>query len=141
MGRILGIDHGLKRIGLALSDPSKIIASPLTTLITEKTTEKTIDKLLAQIAEHDLEAIVVGHPIRLSGQIGLAADEVQHFVEKLRAKTDIPVHLWDERLTTLQANRAMQEGGLSRKKRAKKVDAMAAILILQSYLDSQSTLN
>jgi putative pre-16S rRNA nuclease len=137
MGRKLGIDHGLKRIGLALSDPTGTLASPLPTLIAERQTEKTLDKLLAVIAEHDIDEIVLGLPYRLSGQIGLQADEVKHFADALSKRTSIPVTLWDERLTSLQADRAMREGGLSRKKRAQRVDQLAAVLILQSYLDSR----
>lgn len=138
MGRKLGIDHGLKRIGLALSDPMGIIASSLPTLKTERTTEKTLDRLLEVIAEHDIDEIVIGLPYRLSGQIGLQADEVRHFAEALGHRINIPITYWDERLTSVQADRAMREGGLSRKKRAQRVDQVAALLILQSYLDSPS---
>ena len=113
-----------------------VIASPLPTLKTERTTEKTLDRLLDILSQHDIDEIVIGLPYRLSGQIGLQADEVRHFAEALGHRINIPITFWDERLTSLQADRAMREGGLSRKKRAKHVDALAAVLILQSYLDS-----
>lgn len=138
--RILAIDYGLKRIGLALSDESQILASALPTLMAERETAKTIDKLLAIIGEHEIEEIVIGMPFHLSGKLGLQADEVKHFASELEKRCKIKITLWDERLTSLQAERAMKEGGLSRKKRAGKVDAMAAVLILQSFLDSRRPL-
>lgn len=134
--RIVGIDYGKKRIGIALSDERKILARGLQTLLAEKKTEATIDKMLAALAPFSVQEIVVGLPLKMSGQIGLSGDEVQHFVDLLRQKTAIPVVLWDERLTTVQAERSLKEGNLSRKKRSLVVDQVAAIILLQSYLDS-----
>ena len=135
MGRALGIDYGLKRIGLALSDPSKFLASTLTTVHAEKKLHATLTKLLKTIEEHDIDQIVIGLPYRMNGTIGLQADEVKHFAEELKKRTDIPIALWDERLTTVQAERVMKEAGLSRKKRTKSIDALSAVIMLQSFLD------
>lgn len=130
MGRILGVDWGLKRIGLALSDPTKLIASTLKNVAS-------IKELLEVIAQYELEEIVIGLPYRMNGQIGLQADEVKHFALKVKEGTNVPVTLWDERLTTVQAERTMKEAGLSRKKRAKAIDPLAAAIMLQSYLDKK----
>ena len=139
--RILAIDHGAARIGLAISDERKIIATPLPTLLAEKKTEATITKLLqileAYQQEHhcSLEAIIVGMPLKMNGKIGLQADEVQHFMDVLSSKTSIPIIPWDERLTTVLAERSLRESNMSRKKRSKVIDSVASVLILQSYLD------
>jgi len=137
LARILGVDYGLKRIGLALSDPTQLIASTLCTVQAEKTLEKTVTKLLGVIGDYDIETIVVGLPYRMSGEMGLQADEVKHFVAELEKQCDIPVALQDERLTTVQAERVMKEAGLSRKKRTKSIDALSAVVFLQCYLDNQ----
>lgn len=140
--RIVGIDYGMARIGLAISDPTKWIASPLETLTTEKKGEKTAEKVLASLNEYcqkmgcTIECIVMGMPLLMNGKRGLLADEVHHFVELLKRLTQIPIVMWDERLTTVQAERSLRESSLSRKKRAKIVDSVAAIIILQSYLDA-----
>lgn len=141
--RIVGIDYGLARIGIALSDESKIIASPLRTITSEKRAELSVTKLLQELAKHQEEnrytllEIVVGLPLMMSGKPGLLADEVQHFVELLRAATSIPIVTWDERLTTVQAERSLRESNMTRKKRAKIVDNISAAILLQSYLDAK----
>lgn len=140
--RIIGIDFGLARIGIAVSDESKILATPLTTVTAEKKLENTVDKLIELLDTHQkehnytLEAIVVGLPLMMSGKMGLMSDEVGHFVETLKKKTSIPIKTWDERLTSAQADRSLREFSLSRKKRAKVVDKVSAVLILQNYLDT-----
>ncbi|MBS0622829.1 MAG: Holliday junction resolvase RuvX [Verrucomicrobia bacterium] len=139
MSRILSIDFGKKRIGLALSDEQKILASPLATLEAKVQLAGTVAQLVEKFKEYDLEEIVIGLPLRLSGQSGLQADEVKHFAKQLEGRTEARLILWDERLTSTQAERAMREGGLSRKKRSKLIDACAAVIILQSYLDSRQT--
>lgn len=143
--RILAIDYGLARIGLALSDESQMIASPLATMKAEKQSEKTVKKLLTEIIRHqkelqyELEEIVVGLPLLLSGKTGLLADEVHHFVALLKKEIPVPIYTWDERLTSVQADRAMRESGsMSRKKRAQSVDSVASVILLQSYLDHKS---
>lgn len=142
--RTLGIDFGMRRMGLALSDERGIIASPLETFHTENKTPQTIIKLLATIAEIcqkyrcEIEKIVIGLPLMMSGRHGLLADEVDHFVKLLKESTTIPIFTWDERLSTVQAERSLRESSLSRKKRTKVVDIVSAAIILQSYLDLQN---
>jgi putative Holliday junction resolvase len=139
--RIIGLDYGLARIGVALSDERQFIASPMITFKCEKKLEETVIKLLYQLNEHAeankyvIEEIVVGLPLMMSGKKGMIADEVLHFVELLRLKTAIPISTWDERLTTVQADRSLREGSMSRKKRSKVVDVVAACIILQNFLD------
>ena len=139
--RVIGIDYGLKRIGIAYSDENKILASPLVMVLAEKKLEVTIQKLLQTLSDHqkelsyEVEAIVVGLPLMMSGKSGLIADEVKHFVDKLKLATPVPVHTFDERLTSVQAERSMREANFSRKKRTKYVDTASAVIILQNYLD------
>ncbi len=113
--RLIGIDFGMSRIGLALSDERQIIASPLLTLKTEKKTDQTIAKLLALLVELEqknnceIEEIIIGLPLMMSGRMGFLADEVKHFVQLLSQVTSIPIRTWDERLTTVQAERSLRE--------------------------------
>jgi putative Holliday junction resolvase len=139
MSRIISIDYGLARIGVARSDPMKVLASPLTTIQTERKLELTLAKVAEEIGKHNIEKVVVGNPLHMNGKSGCQSDEVREFASRLETLlVDIPVVLWDERLTTVQAERAMREGGMNRKKRMKVVDSVAAVLILQSFLDAQS---
>lgn len=133
--RIAAIDFGLARLGVALSDELKIFAMPLMTITSESKSEKTVAKVVEELAKYNLETIVVGLPLMMSGKMGMLADEVKHFVDLLRQATTVPVITWDERLTTVQAERSMREGSMSRKKRSKIVDKVAAVIILQNYLD------
>lgn len=139
--RIASIDYGLARIGLAISDETKTIAMSLPTLTCEKKTEDTAKKLMKTLEDHQkdqnysLSEIVIGLPLMMSGKTGFLADETQYFIGLLKGLTSIPIISWDERLTSVQADRSMREGNLSRKKRAKSVDNVAAIIILQNYLD------
>lgn len=140
MVRILSIDYGMARIGMALSDELKMIASPLPTLQAEKKLESTVCRVASELAvltkTYKIEEIVLGFPLKMDGKVGLMADEVSLFADLLREHTSIPVRLWDERLTSVMADRSMREGRMNRKKRAGSVDRVAAVLILQSYLDS-----
>jgi putative holliday junction resolvase len=139
--RIVGLDFGLARIGIAISDEQKIIATPMMTLQAEKKTEETILKLLTELRHNEhvrnyqITEIVIGLPLLMSGKKGMLADEVLHFVELLKKQIEIPITLWDERLTSVQAERSLREGSLTRKKRSRIVDTVAATIILQSYLD------
>lgn len=139
--RIIGIDFGLSRLGLALSDANKIIASPLMIITVEKRSEQTVQKLVTlfnQIQEEhkcEIETIVVGMPYMMSGKTGFLADEVKHFIQLLSQITPIPIKTWDERLSTVQAERSLREGHMTRKQRSKVVDRISAAIILQSYLD------
>lgn len=134
MGRILGIDFGMKRIGLALSDPSKIIASPLKSLQAGKSLEQTADLILLELKE--VESIVLGLPLLLSGKDSETTETVRKFATILETKSNLPLILWDERLTTTQVEKILKEGNMRRKKRTQHLDTMSATLILQSYLDS-----
>ena len=141
--RIVGVDYGMARIGLAVSDPTKLIATPMETLKTEKKAEKTAAKFVEVLDVYaakmncTIDCLVIGMPLMMNGKRGLLADEVHYFADQLKILTSIPIILWDERLTTVQAERSLRESSLSRKKRAKVVDSVAAIIILQSYLDSK----
>jgi putative Holliday junction resolvase len=141
--RIIGIDFGMARMGIANSDEQKIIAMPLITLQADRKTEKTVQKLMEYLEKDQLqrnyaiEEIVIGLPLLMSGKVGMLADEVKHFIEVLKTATTIPITTWDERLTTVIAERSLREGSFTRKKRAKHVDTVAAVVILQNYLDSK----
>ena len=134
--RSLGVDVGDKRMGIALSDASGSIASPTDT-IERKGQDKDIDRLLELARRQEVDTIVVGLPLSMDGSIGPQAKKVGRFVHALRTKSTIPVMTWDERLTTVGAERALIEGNVSRLKRKKVIDKVAAALILQGYLDSQ----
>ena len=139
MNRAIGIDYGFSRIGLSISDCSKIIASPLITIHAVKSSDQTAKNIITEIQKHpDVDEIIVGMPLHMNGKVGSKADEVNHFIKQLKKLISIPIIPWDERLTTVQAERSMQQGGLSRKKRKKVVDVIASVIILQSYLDSRS---
>lgn len=134
--RILGLDVGSKTIGVAVSDPLGITAQGLPTIRRQK---KRLDfeKLEAIIREYQVTQIVVGLPLRMSGLEGIQAEKMQAFAEELRKRFQLPVHLWDERLTSAQANRLLRETEMSIKRRGEVVDQMAAVLILQSFMESR----
>lgn len=140
--RLVGIDYGLARLGVSLSDPSLTIASPLMILPAAKKSAMTAKALSAELLAHAKEhryriaGIVMGYPLMMSGKQGMLADEVKAFVELLRPLLiDVEIVLWDERLTSVQAERSLRETTLTRKRRAKVIDSVAATLILQNYLD------
>jgi putative Holliday junction resolvase len=135
MARVLGIDHGDTRIGIALSDPTEFLASPLCVL---DSTNAGLDQIIALIAEHQVEKMVVGLPRNMDGSYGSATEKVRKFIEKLKARTDVPVFEWDERLSTVSAHNALREAGLDGKQRKGVVDKVAAQIILQNYLDAQA---
>ncbi len=134
MGRILGIDYGTKRIGLALSDEGQILASPLTVVHGESALYRELERLCA---EESVERLVVGLPLNMNGTIGPKAKEVLAFKERLEKRFGLPVDTSDERLSTVQAESALREAGLSFRKRAQKIDKVAAQILLQAYLDQQ----
>lgn len=136
-GRILAIDFGSRRMGVAVSDPLGITAQGLETI---QRKNKRTDFALLQKLIHDYEVreIVLGLPLKMSGEHGRQSDKVEEFAQELRQKFNLPVHLWDERLTSAEANRVLREADLSIQKRAQAVDRMAAVLILQSYLQAHS---
>ncbi|MFL0196470.1 Holliday junction resolvase RuvX [Clostridium sp. WILCCON 0269] len=132
--RILGLDVGNKTIGVALSDPLGITAQGITT-IRRKGEKKDIEELKIICDKYDVEVIVCGLPKNMNGTLGPQSEKVLKFCEIIEEFINLPVKMWDERLTTVAANRAMLEGDLSRAKRKKIVDKMAATYILQGYLD------
>ena len=136
--RIMGIDYGEKRFGIALSDPLGITAQGLPTI--ERTSiQEDIKKIINIIQEKEVQEIVVGLPKLLNNTLGDKANEVLNFIDTLKKHINIPIKTFDERFSTVRANRAMLEGDLSRKKRKERVDMIAAQLILQGYLDMIKT--
>lgn len=131
------MDVGSRRIGLAISDPLGITAQGLDTIHRQN---KRVDlaQLERVIREHAVSEIVMGLPLRMSGVEGIQAEKMQAFAEQIRRRFKLPVHLWDERLTSAQANRLLKETEMSIKRRGAVVDQMAAVLILQSWMDSRS---
>lgn len=137
-GRSLALDLGDVRIGTALSDPLGITAQPLGT-IARVGPRKDLQRIDELIREHDVRTVIVGYPLLMSGEEGERAVAAREFAEQLRRRSGrLEVELWDERLTTVQAERTMISGGASRRQRRKRADTVAAVLILQSYLDSRS---
>lgn len=136
--RVMGLDVGSKTIGIAVSDPLGITAQGLPTI---RRTNKRADfaRLAEIIGEYRVAEVVVGYPLRLSGTESTQSERMQVFAEDLRKKSGLPVHLWDERLTSSQANRILRDADLSIKKRSEAVDRMAAVLILQSWMEARST--
>lgn len=132
--RILAIDHGSKRIGIAVSDELKMIAQPLEFILAAPF-PAFLARLNELINEKEVELILIGMPRNMDGSYGPAAQKVEEFVEALKDLVSMPVKLWDERLTSAQANRVLIQGNVRRDKRKEKVDAMAAAILLQSYLD------
>ncbi len=133
--RILALDIGEKRIGAAITDELRITAQGLPTIEAESTIA-VFSEIRKLLEKYDIAEIVIGLPKNMDGTLGFKSQEIMHFSEMLRKRVDLPVTLWDERLTTKMAHQAMLENNLSRKKRKRRVDMIAAQLILQSYLDS-----
>jgi putative Holliday junction resolvase len=136
-GRILAIDYGSRRMGLAVSDLLGITSQGIETL-QRKNKRSDFSRLGQIIREYDVREIVLGNPLRMSGEEGTQSEKVARFAEELRQKFKLPVHLWDERLTSAEANRVLRESEISIQKRAQAVDRMAAVLILQSFLQARS---
>jgi putative Holliday junction resolvase len=133
--RILALDHGTKRIGVAVSDELKMIAQPLEYILAEPFAGF-LDRLKAILHEKEVELILVGMPRNMDGSYGPAALKVQEFVGVLKEAVTVPLQTWDERLTSAQAQRFLIQGGVRREQRKEKVDKTAAAILLQSYLDS-----
>lgn len=145
--RILGIDFGLKRIGIALSDPLNIFAQPLGKVIAGKSPEKSAEivwneiRLIMAKRHIEISLLVIGFPLTLKGIEKERAAQVRAFSSTLASISQLPVHHIDERLSSLQAERALQAGTMSRKERAKVVDEVSASILLQCYLDQQRNNN
>jgi putative Holliday junction resolvase len=137
MARILGIDYGVKRIGLALSDPLLLTARPYE-VIHRTSLREDVQRIRTIVTEQEVSCIVVGLPLNMDGSPGILTDEVTSFAETLRKELSVTVELYDERLTTLQADRMLtEEADISREKRKMVRDKLAASLILQSYLEQK----
>ena len=134
--RIMGLDLGSKTIGVAVSDPLYITAQVLTSL-RRTTLAKDLDAIEGLVAEHQIQELVIGLPINMDGSRGGAVDQVETFIGQLGARLAIRIIPWDERLSTVAAERILLEGDLSRAKRRKVIDRLSAAIILQGYLDSR----
>ena len=134
--RIMGLDIGSKWIGVALSDPIGILATPLTR-ISATPVEQTVEEIKRLISDNDVARIVAGMPYSMDGSTGHQAQRVQDFLDNLSQHVDVPIEICDERLTSVAAERRMMEAGLGRQKRRDHIDAAAAAVILQGYLDQQ----
>ncbi len=135
--RILALDHGTRRIGVAVSDELKMIAQPLEFIPADPFTGF-LTRLKELLREKEVELVLVGMPRNMDGSYGPAAAKVQEFVAALKEAITVPIRTWDERLTSAQANRFLIEGKVRRDKRKEKVDKTAAAILLQSYLDARA---
>ena len=135
MNRILGLDFGRARIGVAISDELQMLAHPLETIPAHEEPASRVSEI---VREKQVDHVVAGIPRQMNGQIGTAATEVLEFVEKLRAILPCPVVTWDERLTTVAAHRALRDAGKKTRDTRGYVDQVAAQMILQTYLDRRA---
>lgn len=140
MIRIMGLDFGSKTVGVAVSDPLGITAQGVETITRpqENKLRRTLARIEELVKEYGVEEIVLGYPKNMNNTLGERALKSEEFKKQLEARTNLPVVLWDERLTTAAAQRALMEGGVRRENRKDTVDMLAAILILQGYLDCRS---
>ncbi|MBS6465247.1 MAG: Holliday junction resolvase RuvX [Clostridium sp.] len=138
--RIMGLDFGTKTVGVAISDPLMVTAQPVET-ITRKSANKlrqTLARIEELIVENCVELIVLGYPKNMNNTVGERAQACETFKEDLERRTALPVILWDERMTTVESERILMAGGVRRENRKAVIDQMAAVLILQSYMDAQN---
>jgi len=133
--RILGLDVGDRRIGVAISDPGEVLASPLTT-ITNENRQNAIDAIIRLVDQHDVKRIVIGLPYSLDGSLGGQANKVMDFVDRLSKGTRTSIETWDERLSTVAVERLLKEVDNKKANKRERRDAAAAAYILQGYLDS-----
>ena len=138
--RIIGLDVGKKRIGVAVSDESGICATAIEVVQRHSKEKDDLKWLKDLIAEYEGEEVVVGLPVNMNGQLGDSANETLKYVEAIKSKINLPVKTWDERLSTVQGERILLEADLSRKKRKGIIDKLSAQIILQSYLDHRAHL-
>jgi putative holliday junction resolvase len=132
--RIMGLDLGSRTIGVAVSDELGWTAQGIKT-IRRKSRREDLTEILSLIAEYTVERIVVGLPINMDGSLGPQAEKVLHWAKEMEERTRLPVETWDERLSTVGASRVLLEADLSREKRKGVIDKLAAVFILQGYLD------
>jgi len=138
-GRILAVDYGKARIGLAISDVMRIVAQSLTVVGRKgKSDEEAATQIVEIAKDEEVTSIVVGLPVNMDGSVGLRAEECQRFGQLLAEASSLPVDFYDERLTTVAAKRALLEADVSRKKRRQVIDSVAATMLLQSFLEAHS---
>ena len=137
--RIMGLDYGDKTVGVAISDELLITAQPIETVERERTNKlrKTYQRIEALIAEYEVEKIVLGRPLNMNGTEGDRVELTEAFAEELSRRTGLEIIWMDERLTTVEANRILEETGVAHSARKEHIDKMAAAIILQTYLDTQ----
>jgi putative holliday junction resolvase len=135
--RILGIDYGSVRIGISISDPMRIIAQGLKTIVNDS---KSIDEIVSIVSAQNVKKIIVGMPLNLKGEPGIKADEVAQFIASLKNKTAVEISTHDERFTSVMAQKAIITMGMTKKQRRNKskIDEVASAIMLQSFLDSKS---
>ena len=138
--RIMGLDYGSKTVGVAISDALLLTAQGIETICRtqENKLRQTLARIKALCEEYEVEEIVLGFPKNMNNTIGDRAERSLEFAEMLKKRTGLPVVMWDERLTTVEANRTLMESGVRRENRKEYVDKIAAVFILQGYLDSRS---
>ena len=136
--RIIGVDYGDSRIGIAVSDPMGWTAQGLETIVWHGDVARPAERITKLAADYKAEKIVVGFPKNMNGTIGPRGEKTQEFIDLLATMTNVNIIKWDERLSTVSANRTMHEIGIKTSKKRKVVDQIAAVFILQGYLDSIS---
>jgi putative holliday junction resolvase len=139
--RILGIDYGDSRIGVAVSDPMGWTAQGLETVKCKDSLKKALARIMEIIAQYEVKAIVVGYPLNMNGTKGPRTERTEEFIKKLLTFGEFNIIKWDERLTTVSAHRAMNELGIKASNKKNIVDTMSAVFILQGYLDSKAARN
>ncbi|MBI1955150.1 MAG: Holliday junction resolvase RuvX [Acidobacteria bacterium] len=137
-GRVLAIDLGTRRMGLAVSDPLRLIAQGLPTYHRQNKRQD-LGRLSSLVREYEVSLIVVGNPVNMNGTEGTQSAKAREFADELEQRLDVAVQMWDERLTSVEANRVLDESGVDRNKRAEVVDRVAAVLLLENFLDSHRT--
>ena len=136
IGRVMALDVGKVRVGVALSDPLGYTAQPLLTLW-RKSRGEDLRSLLRLIRRHEVAEIVVGNPLHMSGDVSPWAAKVQEFAEELRVRSGLPVHLWDERLSSVAAHEILDEAGHDRQDRKHLIDQVAAVVILRGWMEAK----
>lgn len=138
--RILGLDYGSKTVGVAVSDPLGFTAQAVETIWRkeENKLRKTLARIEELISEYQVEKVVVGYPKNMNNTVGERAEKALEFKAMIERRTGLPVEMWDERLTTVEANRTLMEAGVRRENRKQYLDELAAVFILQGYLDYSS---
>lgn len=138
--RLLGLDIGDVLIGVAISDPDMIIAQGLDS-IKRVSLKKDIDTIIGIVKEYEVNKIIIGLPKTLDNKIGIQAEKVLTFINSLKKRVEVPIITWDERLTTVSANKVLLDADISRKRRKKFADKLSAVIILQGYLDNYGRKN